>query len=225
MSEPTSGSLAGTVKYYERHVFICTGGTDWAARLEQGGGFAQTLAEAVAVRANDLPRVVKLTACNLRPSGPEGTVDLLIFPDMVRYSGVRTHDVPDFVGDQLVANRRAYRLSHRPLSGQFVFVCCHAERDARCGQCGPTIAARFRAELKARRLEGHITLAETSHVGGHAMAGNVLLYPRGDWYGRVTPDDVPRLIELDLLGGQVVRDIWRGRLGLLPDEQMAALAG
>ena len=60
----------------------------------------------------------------------------------------------------------------------------------------------------------------TSHVGGHRFAGNVLIYPGGDWYGYVTPEDVPRLIERHLLGGTVVTELWRGRMGLLPEAQV-----
>jgi (2Fe-2S) ferredoxin len=62
-----------------------------------------------------------------------------------------------------------------------------------------------------------VTVRRTSHVGGHAFAGNVLIYPSGDWYGFVTPADVSRLVEDHLAGGKVVTDLWRGRMGLAPD--------
>jgi len=33
-----------------------------------------------------------------------------------------------------------------------------------------------------------------SHIGGHKYAGNVIVYPSGTWYGRVTPCHVPHLL-------------------------------
>jgi (2Fe-2S) ferredoxin len=76
---------------------------------------------------------------------------------------------------------------------------------------------RFHDELNRRALTGMVTVRRTSHVGGHAFAGTVLIYPSGDWYGFVTPEDVPRLLEDHLAGGKVVTDLWRGRMGLAPD--------
>jgi (2Fe-2S) ferredoxin len=56
-------------------------------------------------------------------------------------------------------------------------------------------------------------------VGGHKYAGNVLIYPRGDWYGYVSPVDVPRLIKQHLKLDKIVADLWRGRMGLTPEQQ------
>jgi (2Fe-2S) ferredoxin len=51
------------------------------------------------------------------------------------------------------------------------------------------------------------------------FAGNVLVYPTGDWYGYVTPADVPRLVE-NVAERQIVADLWRGRMGLTQQEQV-----
>ena len=39
----------------------------------------------------------------------------------------------------------------------------------------------------------------------------MVIYPQGIWYGRVTVDDVPRIVEKTLLGGEVLTDL------LIPD--------
>jgi hypothetical protein len=210
--------LPGTVKLYHRHLFVCTGPVDWAERIETGGGFLQTLAKAIAPRAAEMPLQVKLTACD--DPGSQSGYDLLVFPDNVRYRGVREADIPVFVEEHLVRNQAPDALAHEPLSAQYVFVCTHGRRDLRCGQCGPPLVAEFRSVLKARHLGDKVIVRGASHVGGHKYAGNVLIYPTGDWYGYVTPADVPRLIEQHIVKGEVVTDLWRGRMGLLPEEQV-----
>jgi (2Fe-2S) ferredoxin len=48
----------------------------------------------------------------------------------------------------------------------------------------------------------------------------VLIYPSGDWYGHVTPADVLRIIDQHITRGEIVWDLWRGRMGLAPDDQV-----
>lgn len=217
---PHNTALAGTVKLYERHLFICTGQQTWPAHIEQDGGFAQALVWSLAAAGANLAPSVKVTACDLPSSQPVG-FDLLLFPDGLRYLGVTVTQLPALAADLLAGSQPSPRLPHTPDAGKYVFVCTHGQRDARCGQCGPPLVERFTTELAARGLERSIMVARTSHVGGHAYAGNVLLYPGGDWYGYVTPDDVPRLIEITLLHGDILPNLWRGRLGLTPEQQIA----
>jgi (2Fe-2S) ferredoxin len=217
---PKTQPLPGSVKLYRRHLFVCTGNADWPARIELDGGFMQTLAEAIAVRLADVPIQVKLTACDEASVGPGN--DLLVFPDAVRYLGVRLADFPALFEDHLVGNRVSERIPHRPLAGQHLFVCVHAARDLRCGACGPPLVAGFLAALEARGLTGQVAVRRSSHVGGHEYAGNVLIYPGGNWYGYVTPADIPRIVDQHLVQGQIVWDLWRGRMGLSPQEQQRA---
>ena len=59
-----------------------------------------------------------------------------------------------------------------------------------------------------------------SHVGGHAWAGNVIIYlpvadntAAGIWYGRVEPRHVDVIIRETVLGGRVIGELWRGGIG------------
>jgi (2Fe-2S) ferredoxin len=219
MTHPDPINLAGTVKYYERHLFVCTGAADWAPRIELGGGFAQSLAEVTARYASEMARAVKITACDLPSSGPPGSVDLLVFPDNVRYEGLTEADIPLLVRDHLAGNRLATSLAWRELRGRFFFVCVHGARDERCGRCGPPLADAVRAALAARGLAQSITVAQTSHVGGHAYAGNVLVYPPGDWYGLMAPEDAPRLVQAVVADNAILANRWRGRMGVAPEPQ------
>lgn len=84
-----------------------------------------------------------------------------------------------------------------------VYVCTHGSRDCRCGDTGGAVANALRAELKRRGPHAanrvHVgevrticlpTLTEAyysvfrpklAHVGGHAWAANLLVYPQGEW--------------------------------------------
>ena len=210
--------LPGTVKLYQRHIFVCTGRVGWPGRIEEDGGFIQALCQAIDARSGEMRRKVKITACDEPPIRGEG-VDLIVFPDAVRYVGITETDIPTLVSEHLVKDRPTDSLEHVHVHGRHVFVCIHANRDVRCGKCGPPVARTFRNTLQARGLEHEVTVRRTSHVGQHSLAANVLVYPGGDWYGYVTPDDVPRIVD-HMMRGEIVRNLWRGRMGITPEEQL-----
>jgi hypothetical protein len=129
--------------------------------------------------------------------------------------------LPALIEEHLVANRPATSIPYRLLPGAHIFVCTHRRRDERCGACGPPLFAALQQELAAQGLHDKVSLYQSSHVGGHALAGNVLVYPGGDWYGYVAPGDAPRLVERHLKRGEILADLWRGRMGLTAEEQLA----
>jgi hypothetical protein len=65
-------------------------------------------------------------------------------------------------------------------------------------------------------------------VGGHAYAGNLLVFdrargvPRGNWFGYVTPADVPPLLS-DFIGTGAPPPprLWRGAMGMSTDACVA----
>jgi hypothetical protein len=167
-----------------------------------------------------MPQKIKLAACDEPSTTPDG-YDLLLFPDNLRYIGVTIADLPELVKTHLVGGQICAHLRHETISQKYVFVCTHLARDARCGQCGPELARRFTTELTERDLSQQVTVRHSSHVGGHRFAGIVLIYPAGTWYGYVTPNDVPMIIDQHLIGGQAIKSLWRGQMGLSPQEQQA----
>ncbi|KLO18089.1 hypothetical protein SCHPADRAFT_913332 [Schizopora paradoxa] len=101
-----------------------------------------------------------------------------------------------------------------PVEEQHIYVCTHGARDCRCGDTGGAVVEALRQELASRRAKARsstsnsnspsiwdrIRIGEVAHVGGHKYAANVLLYPGGEWLGKITPSDVPAL--LDLVGSE-----------------------
>ncbi len=225
-NKPTE--LVGTVKLYNRHLIVCTGSANWAARIESDGDYLQLLAQAIAKAAEKTVGKVKLTACDEKSLGHSANInsayDILVFPDCLRYESVRRSDFAALIEDHLIGDQPSDRIPFTDFNESYVFVCSHGNRDERCGQCGPPLVNRFRAELESRKLSEQIRVRKVSHLGGHAYAGNVLIYPGGHWYGYVTPADVPRLIGAHLVEHRIVRSLWRGQMGLSPEEQLAQYA-
>lgn len=60
-------------------------------------------------------------------------------------------------------------------------------------------------ESKGRNPMGEIVLTDCGSVGFCSIGVAVLVYPEGVWYGQVTAEDVPEIIEKHLENGQVVQ--------------------
>lgn len=140
--------------------------------------------------------------------------------------------------EDLVAQR--VRLTYSTLTSPTILICGHDSRDTRCGIIGPLLRAEFNAyargrgqlpaddeRLTASRLfSGSLRVALTSHIGGHAFAGNVVIYlPKtfkmasgklsplagmGIWYGRVEPRHVWGIMDETVQRGCVINELLRG---------------
>jgi hypothetical protein len=98
------------------------------------------------------------------------------------------------------------------LARPLVLVCTDGKHDACCGKLG-------RSLLLALRAAG-VDAVEASHLGGHRLAANALVLPTGELYGRVEPEDVPKLVEA-LQHGRVYARRLRGRSGRSEAAQLA----
>lgn len=96
------------------------------------------------------------------------------------------------------------------------FVCTNGQRDLCCARFGLPAYARLREIVGERAWQ-------TTHVGGHRFAPNVLTLPQGVLYGRVRPEAVPRFVE-DVEAGRLARDHVRGRSALPAEAQAAEIA-
>lgn len=95
------------------------------------------------------------------------------------------------------------------------FVCTNGQRDVCCSRFGLPVYARLRDRVGARAWQ-------TTHVGGHRFAANVLALPQGALYGRLEPDAVDGFLAA-VEAGQLAKPHLRGR-SALPGEAQAAEA-
>jgi hypothetical protein len=92
-----------------------------------------------------------------------------------------------------------------PVPGPVFLVCGHARRNPCCGRLGVSLARTL-----AGRYPGHVW--QTTHVGGHRFAANLVILPHGLYYGPVAAADAATAIAA-YGRGEVVIDRYRGRAG------------
>lgn len=124
-------------------------------------------------------------------------------------------------------------------------VCTHGSRDIRCSVLGEPLVETLHSLSASQDLykEGVVGgVYRCSHIGGHAYAGNVLCFSTTaggklqlrDWLGGVNAQNVEQVLQAlaalarkgdvgseELLRSDVLRPLWRGRMGLEEDAQRA----
>jgi (2Fe-2S) ferredoxin len=98
-----------------------------------------------------------------------------------------------------------------------VFVCVNERpADDPRGSClpkgGAEVRDRFKAELKSRGVAKVVRANNAGCLDQCARGVSVVVYPEQVWYGGVTVDDVPEIVEKHLIGGEVVERL------LMPDQ-------
>ncbi|KAK6934623.1 Thioredoxin-like ferredoxin [Dillenia turbinata] len=228
-SEFRQNLLVGTVDKYDRHVFLCyKNPTVWPPHIEAAefDRLPRLLSAAMNARKPEMKKQTQLTICEGHDGTETSNGDVLIFPNMIRYRRLTHFDVDTFVEEVLVKDGEWLPGTPEMLKGSYIFVCSHASRDRRCGVCGPSIISRIREEIEACGLQGRVSVSPCSHVGGSKYACNVIIFgsnvngeTSGHWYGYVTPDDVPMLLEQHIGKGEIIDWLWRGQMGLSDEEQ------
>jgi len=131
---------------------------------------------------------------------------------LIRQPELDRGDITLFVGD--AAGSRRYRAptydaltmlslaeGGEALCEPHYFVCTNAARDRCCGRLGLPLHAALRERIGER-------VWQTTHVGGHRFAPNVLALPQGCLYGRVQAeavDDFLAAVEQGALGARWLR--------------------
>lgn len=99
-----------------------------------------------------------------------------------------------------------------PAFTHHVFICGNARQPGHPrGSCDPegnqTIRNAFKRELKRAGLG---LLARANHAGCLEQCEHgptVVIYPQGIWYGKVTLEDVPRIVRRTILEGEILPDL------------------
>ncbi len=92
---------------------------------------------------------------------------------------------------------------HRQAEPLFL-VCTHGRHDRCCARYGVAVYERMAADVGA-------AVWQSSHVGGHRFAANMISLPHGVFYGYLEADRVPAVLDA-VQGGQVALDFYRGRV-------------
>jgi len=104
-----------------------------------------------------------------------------------------------------------------PSFQRHVFVCINERApDHPRGCCkakgGVDVRDRLKAELKKRGISKVVRANNAGCLDQCEHGVTVVVYPEQVWYGHVTEDDIPEIVEKHLIGGEVVTRL------LLPDQ-------
>jgi (2Fe-2S) ferredoxin len=96
-----------------------------------------------------------------------------------------------------------------PKPEKHVFVCTQSRPPGHprgsCGEKGcRELWDAFIAELEKRQLFDRVALTNTGCLGPCGTGANVLVYPQGIMYSKVTPSDVAEIFESHLVGNTPV---------------------
>ncbi|KAK5574414.1 hypothetical protein RB653_009689 [Dictyostelium firmibasis] len=218
MTDSNKESPNNSISTYHRHYFLCTGipSEEWPAKLYSATPLLESFQQVMKKYENN-PRKNQVVNGSDIPPANKDTLDVIIFPEMVKLVGLTPDTMEKAL--QYFQDNDTIDLSNFPseiqveqLNGKYIFICTHKQKDQRCGYCGPILVDQLRDQINQRGLEKEIQVFGTSHVGGHKYAGNVLVFPPGNWYGYVTPDDVSSIID-STISGEVIQKLHRGTMG------------
>jgi len=213
--EMHSEKLAGTVKSFQKHIFLTWGLADeWPEDpfdQKHKGTLPVTLDDAISKAKKEIKGKVRITLVERTSDQKEGLV--MLYPECLEFDigsdGAKLPELMAFLkGDVAGA-------FGRDIEDTTLFVCAHTQRDGRCGFCGPKLTAKA---LELKREVPKMRIRKCSHVGGHKYAGNVMVYGKDQWhwYGYVTPENL-----LSVLRGKAQHGrLWRGRLGISEDDAL-----
>ena len=146
--------LSNTVEKYRRHLCIgqSTLPSQWPKDVKNlAGGYLQELSRVFTDNKDAIGYSVNLTAASIpSTTNSEQMADWYLFPDQLKLKNIRIEQIRDivekvFINNPSIMKRKSVEednLSvHLPqdihcekLSGLWILVCCHYQRDERCGR-------------------------------------------------------------------------------------------
>ncbi|GAA97591.1 uncharacterized protein L969DRAFT_94733 [Mixia osmundae IAM 14324] len=236
--------LAGTAPEMKRHLILFTGRDDstWPSHIDKVSPLYRSLNRLTSVPAMSRSGTISVNISSTKLSGltrsagkpwdptvskvdkevsedQAGTEEYgaVIYPEML--------EVPFPLSMATLSDFQAFYESlvlpeARDVDKKHIFVCTHNNRDCRCGVIGSQLfTALARYIRRTPSLAKNVQVHPIAHIGGHKYAGNVIVYPQGDWYGLIQPTDASDFVKRVVKDDKVWWSRWRGRTGLSALEQ------
>ena len=146
----------------------------------------------------DLPGV-----CVFRADGREGSESIVAW-ELAALEGLPSLDLAGGGGAA-------------PVDDPLLLVCTHGRRDACCARSGPGVVAALEQEVDPSWVW------QSSHLGGHRFAANLVWLPHGIYLGRLDEGEMPALGDA-VRAGRIRLAHLRGRASYPPAAQAAAAA-
>jgi (2Fe-2S) ferredoxin len=91
-----------------------------------------------------------------------------------------------------------------------IFICENRrdDQDVRrsCGQKGSeNFRELLKNEIKSRGLKGKIRINRAGCLGTCKQGISMVIYPQGIWYGKLSNEDIPEIIEKTVLNDEIIQ--------------------
>lgn len=106
-----------------------------------------------------------------------------------------------------------------PKFDHHIFVCTHVRPEDQKRACcsarnSERVLERFKELLARRKPRGVVRANKSGCLNQCGLGATVVIYPAGVWYGGVTPEDVPEILERHIEKGEIVERL------RIPDETL-----
>lgn len=100
-------------------------------------------------------------------------------------------------------HKETFAPQYRRMAEPLFLICTNGRRDPCCAKWGLPL-------YNALEKMSGVSVWQSSHVGGHRFAGNMICLPHGIYYGRVSPENATSVVE-QYRAGVIDLDHYRGR--------------
>lgn len=90
-----------------------------------------------------------------------------------------------------------------------IFICANQKAEGKvcCGQeRGLELVAEFRRVLRDKGLQGKVRAQRAGCIDACDFGPSVVIYPGGEYYGHLKPENVETIIEQHIIGGKAVEE-------------------
>lgn len=196
--------MPGTVKQTRAWILIEDSEPPGAKALRDSN-----IPDRVKTRLEDLTDHLPASKVLLIRGGPPEPAGVRMFcvnsceyaPRLYRFVLSSYNDLLDFDFEALFAG--LWSPQEAVIEEPLFLVCTNGRRDPCCTRLGLPAYESLAAQESGSAWQ-------TSHVGGHRFAPNMVCFPRGIFYGRAAPE---RIVEIasEYRAGRLVPDLYRGR--------------
>ncbi|XP_028963534.2 uncharacterized protein [Malus domestica] len=228
ISYKSNEDIDDDTKLSYRHVFLCYKTPEawpWHIEGSESNPLPKFFASALKARKNDITVKTLLTIIEGREGTEFSNGNVLIFPQMIKYRGLKESNVDNFIDDVLVNDKPWASGVQEPLTGPHVFICAHMSQNEWNRYRARVLIDKFKEEAELRGLTDQVFVTACSHIGGHKYAGKLMIYSRDSdgsmtchWYPFVTPFDVAKSLDKHIGKRKITERLWRGQIGASFDE-------
>ncbi len=199
--------LAGSASFADRFVFITWPKRLWNYEaLDSRGGFPPGLKQWMKQRSSEGNRITIRLAS--RAGISSDSVQMFFYPENRKITDVSPEDIPEVL-EQHFAKGKHQADREQELNCDQVFVCTHGRHDQCCARFGQEVYQRLRDIVSQQNTR--LEVWESSHLGGHRFAANLIVFPCGELHGQLLPEHVSEFLRCRQQG-RVYGPSYRGRV-------------